>query len=45
MLLITAEILPSFQKSPTASPRDEAGVVIEPPAVAEMSLNVPLPLL
>ena len=45
MLLITADILPSFHKSPTANPRDEASVVMPAPAAAEMSLNVPSPLL
>ena len=38
MLLITADILPSFHKSPTARPRDEAGAVIAGPADTEMSL-------
>ena len=45
MLLITAETLPSFHKSPTAKPREEDGVVIADPAAAEMSLKVPSPLL
>src|SRR5260370_26523200 len=45
MLLITADILPSFQRSPTASPREEACAVIAGPASAEISANVPLPRL
>src|SRR5438876_11541688 len=45
MLLITADMRPSFHKSPTASPRDELSAVTPGPAPAEMSANVPLPLL
>src|SRR2546430_15826355 len=45
MLLITADMRPSFHKSPTASPRDELSDVIPGPALAEISANVPLPLL
>jgi len=37
MLLTTAEIFPSFHKSPIASPRDELVSVIPGPAVAEIS--------
>src|SRR6266513_443054 len=43
MLLITADMRPSFHKSPTASPRAELSAVT--PAPAQMSANVPLPLL
>jgi hypothetical protein len=45
MLLISAEMRPSFHKSPVASPRDELTAVIPGPAPAEMSVNVPFPLL
>ena len=45
MLLMTIETLPSFQRSPTARPREEAAVVMPAPADAEMSVNVPSPLL
>src|SRR5260370_8694049 len=45
MLLITADIRPSFHKSPTASPRPELTAVIPGPPFAQNSLNVPFPLL
>ena len=45
MLLMTAEMRPSFHKSPTASPRAELTAVIAGPALEEMSVNLPLPLL
>ena len=45
MLLMTADWRPSFQRSPMARPREDAGVVTPGPASAEMSVKVPLPLL
>jgi len=42
---ITADSRPSFQRSPIASPRAGAGVLIPCPAVFEMSVNLPSPLL
>ena len=45
MLLITADMRPSFHRSPTASPRAELKAVIAGPALAEISVKVPLPLL
>src|SRR5260370_36883605 len=43
--VITAEIRPSFHKSPIARPRDEARALMPGPAPAEMSANAPLPRL
>ncbi len=45
MLLITADMRPSFHKSPTANPRAELAVAIAGPELAEISVNVPFPLL
>jgi hypothetical protein len=45
MLLTTADILPSFHKSPTANPREDAAAVMPDPADEETSLKVPSPLL
>src|SRR6266568_2147053 len=45
MLLTTADMRPSFHKSPTAKPREELTAVIAGPADEEISVKVPLPLL
>src|SRR6266704_1081867 len=45
MLLTTADMRPSFHKSPTAKPREELTAVIAGPADEEISVKIPLPLL
>src|SRR5262249_50798525 len=45
MLLTTADILPSFHKSPTTNPRDDRAAVIPGPEFAEISSNFPFPKL